>query len=103
VHPYVVQSLAAERVREWQQEAELARRVKRARRARRGRAERTATLPAAHGPALPIPDQAPAPSRMRVSVPSQVPQGRPGWPTAEDREPEPYWTEPRQPAGARRA
>jgi len=35
VHPYITQTLAAERIRGWQQQAAWARRVKEARRARR--------------------------------------------------------------------
>jgi len=107
VHPTTVQALAAERVRDWHQQAELARRVRQARRARRGRAEPAAGLPAAHGQALPVPDQVTAPDRSRVKnhvplirVPNQVPTGPR---TADGQETEPYRTEPRQPAGARRA
>jgi hypothetical protein len=39
VHPYVVQALAAQRVKDWQREAALARLAKQARRAGRGVAE----------------------------------------------------------------
>ena len=35
MHPYITQTLAAERIRGWQQQAAWARRVKEARRARR--------------------------------------------------------------------
>ena len=35
MHPYITQTLAAERIRGWQQQAAQARRVKEARRARR--------------------------------------------------------------------
>ena len=35
MHPYIMQTLAAERIRGWQQQAASARRVKEARRARR--------------------------------------------------------------------
>jgi hypothetical protein len=52
VHPTVVQALAAERVRDWQEQAELARQVKRARRARRGGAEPAAGLTPADNQAL---------------------------------------------------
>ena len=39
VHPYLTQALAAERVREQEQQATLARLARKARRARRGRAD----------------------------------------------------------------
>jgi len=48
VHPYIGQALAAERARDWQQQAAQARRAKQARRGRRGIAEVHADRPTGH-------------------------------------------------------
>src|SRR5690348_4185867 len=53
VYPYLTQALAAERVRDQQQQAALARLARKARRARRGRPDLTADDLAAHHPAAP--------------------------------------------------
>jgi len=79
VHPHITQTLAAERVKGWQQEAEQARLASGARRARRAwlmpYAARLALLRGRHVPA----------SRPAAG-PRGIAEGRPA--TADDRQPE---------------
>jgi hypothetical protein len=75
VHPYMTEIMAAERVKDWQQQAEQARLVNRARRARRAwlmpYAARLALLRGRHVP---------------VGGPPGAAEGRPA--TADERQPE---------------
>jgi len=61
VHPHIAQALAAERIRDRQQQAALARQAKQARRARRGRVQGAGRL-------VP-PDRHPIPSAQPVADP----------------------------------
>jgi hypothetical protein len=81
VHPYITQTLAAERIKDWQQQAAWARRAKEARRARRAwmmpAAARLVLLLSSHVP--------PAPARP-VAGRLGAAEGRPA--AAEERRPE---------------
>ncbi len=60
MHPYMTQALAAERVRDMQEQAAQARQARQARRARRGTAALVADLPVAASPQARIPEPRPA-------------------------------------------
>ena len=81
MHPYITQTLAAERIRGWQQQAAWARRVKEARRARRAwmmpYAARLVLLRSRHVPPASV---RPVAGRLDAA------EGRPA--AAEDRRPE---------------
>jgi hypothetical protein len=81
VHPYITQTLAAERIKDWQQQAAWARRAKEARRARRAwmmpATARQVLLRSSHVP--------PAPARP-VAGRLGGAEGRPA--AAEERRPE---------------
>ena len=80
MHPYITQTLAAERIKDWQQQAAWARRAKEARRARRAwmmpAAARLVLLLSSH-----VPPAGPAGGR-----PVGAAEGRPA--AAEERRPE---------------
>jgi len=81
VHPYITQTLAAERIKDWQQQAAWARRAKEARRARRAW-----MMPAAARQVLLLSSYVPPAPARPVAGRLGAAEGRPA--AAEERRPE---------------